>query len=165
MTGSSFMNRVREVIRLSQFSYSTEKTYLGWIYRYIIFHDKRFPGDMGGREVAQFLTHLAVERKVSAATQNQALNALAFLYKSVLKVPLDEVDFRPARSGRRLRRLNGVVWPAICTIPSPKPSSPPVWWPRSCLRYGSAIPRKPSKVWKNCAISPVARWPRCVPCC
>jgi len=57
---------------------------------------------MGGKEIADFLTHLAVERKVSASTQNQALNALAFLYKKVLKIPLHNFEFRPARIGKRL---------------------------------------------------------------
>ena len=79
MTRSKFLDRVREVIRTNQFSYSTEKTYLGWIYRYIIYNDKRHPKEMGGKEIAAFLSYLAVERKVSASTQNQALNALVFL--------------------------------------------------------------------------------------
>ena len=57
---------------------------------------------MGGKEVADFLTHLAVERKVSASTQNQALNALVFLFKKVLKIPPENFDFRPARIGKRL---------------------------------------------------------------
>jgi integron integrase len=57
---------------------------------------------MGGREIAEFLTYLAVERKVSASTQNQALNALAFLYKMVLKLPIVDFDFRPAKAGKRL---------------------------------------------------------------
>jgi len=102
MKHSRFLDQVREVIRSSQFSYSTEKTYISWIYRYIIYHRKKHPGEMGGKEIAQFLTYLAVERKISASTQNQALNALAFLYKSVLKIPLDHFDFRPARIGKRL---------------------------------------------------------------
>lgn len=57
---------------------------------------------MGGKDIADFLTHLAVERKVSASTQNQALNALVFLYKKVLKIPLDNFDFKPAKVGKRL---------------------------------------------------------------
>ncbi|GAH18084.1 unnamed protein product, partial [marine sediment metagenome] len=89
MKGSKFLDHVREVIRTNHFSYSTEKTYIGWIYRFIIFHNKRHPEEMGGKEIAEFLTYLAVERKVSASTQNQALNALVFLHKKVLKIPLD----------------------------------------------------------------------------
>jgi hypothetical protein len=89
MKGSIFMDRVREVIRSNHFSYSTEKTYLSWTYRFIVYHQKKHPEEMGGKEIAEFLTNLAVERKVSASTQNQALNALVFLYKRVLKIPLD----------------------------------------------------------------------------
>jgi len=102
MKRSAFLDHVRKVIRTHQFSYSTEKTYVSWIYRFIVFHHKRHPREMDGREVADFLTYLAVERKVSASTQNQALNALVFLYKKVLKYPLDSFDFRRARIGKRL---------------------------------------------------------------
>lgn len=109
MKQSRFLDQVREVIRRSQFSYSTEKTYISWIYRFIIYHRKKYPGEMGGKEVAQFLTYLAVERKVSASTQNQALNALAFLYRSVLKIPLDRFDFRPGRIGKRLPVVLGRI--------------------------------------------------------
>jgi integrase len=97
-----FMDRVREMIRLNHISYSTEKTYLGWINRFIVYHDRRHPEEMGGKEIADFLTSLAVERKVSASTQIQALNGFVFLYKRVLKVPLDDFDFAPARNGKRL---------------------------------------------------------------
>ncbi len=102
MKRSAFLDHVREVIRTNQFSYSTEKTYVNWIYRYIVFHDRRHPGEMGEKEIADFLTNLAVERKVSASTQNQALNALVFLYRKVLKIPLDNFDFKHARIGKRL---------------------------------------------------------------
>jgi hypothetical protein len=67
------------VIRIKHFSYSTEKTYVGWIYRFITFHKKRHPEEMGGKEIGEILTNLAVEKKVSASMQNQALNALVFL--------------------------------------------------------------------------------------
>jgi len=102
MKRSQFLDQVREVIRTKQFTYNTEKTYIQWIYRFIIFHHKRHPGEMGGKEISDFLTYLAVERRVSASTQNQALNALVFLYKQVLKIPLDHFDFKPARIGTRL---------------------------------------------------------------
>lgn len=96
------LDEVREAIRTCQFSYSTEKTYTAWVYRFMVFHQTNHPEEMGGKEIAEFLTHLAVERKVSASTQNQALNALVFLYKQVLKTPLDHFDFRRARIGKRL---------------------------------------------------------------
>ena len=102
MKRSVFLNHVREVIRTNQLSYSTEKTYISWIYRFIVFHGKRHPDEMGGKEIADFLTNLAAERKVSASTQNQALNALDFLYKRVLKIPLENFDFMHAKIGKRL---------------------------------------------------------------
>jgi integron integrase len=102
MKRSIFLDRVREVIRSNHFSYSTEKTYLSWTYRFIAYHHKKHPEEMGGKEIAEFLTYLAVVRKVSASTQNQALNALAFLYKRVLKIPLEDIDFTHANIGKRL---------------------------------------------------------------
>jgi integron integrase len=102
MKGSKFLDHVRDVIRTNHFTYSTEKTYINWIYRFIIFQNKRHPENMGGNEIAQFLTYLAVVRKVSASTQNQALNALVFLYEKVLKISLDAFDFKHARIGKRL---------------------------------------------------------------
>lgn len=102
MKHSQFLDRVREVIRSHHFSYSTEKTYINWIYRYIIFHNKRHPKELGGEEIADFLTNLVVERKVSASTQNQALNALVFLYKRVLKIQLENFEFEHSRIGKRI---------------------------------------------------------------
>ncbi len=81
MKSSKFLDHVREVIRTNHFTYSTEKTYINWIYRFIIFHNKRHPEEMGGNEIAEFLTYLAVDRKVSFATQNQALMPLFFYIK------------------------------------------------------------------------------------
>jgi integron integrase len=78
------LDRVREEIRKRHYSRRTEKTYVGWIRRFILFHGKRHPDDMGEPEIFQFLSHLAVSRKVSASTQNQALSSLIFLYRQVL---------------------------------------------------------------------------------
>jgi integron integrase len=102
MKRSKLLDQVREEIRTRQFSYSTEKTYVDWIYRFIVFHNKKHPAEMGEKEVSEFLTHLAVVRKVSASTQNQALNALAFLYKIVLKTPLADFRYQNARVGKRV---------------------------------------------------------------
>lgn len=102
MKQSAFLNQVREVIRTSQFSYSTEKIYVSWIYRFIVFHNKRHPEEMGSEEISSYLTHLAMERKVSASTQNQALNALVFLYKKVLKISIGDLEFSNAPIGKRL---------------------------------------------------------------
>ena len=79
---------VRSQIRTRHLSYRTEVVYLHWIRRFIRFHGRRHPREMGAPEVEQFLTHLAVERKVSASTQNQALQAFLFLYRHVLAIEL-----------------------------------------------------------------------------
>jgi integron integrase len=83
------LDRVRDVIRLKHYSIRTEQAYVDWIKRFIFFHDKRHPQEMGGAEIEAFLTHLAVERNVAASTQNQALCALLFLYRDVLRQQLD----------------------------------------------------------------------------
>ncbi|PKO22749.1 MAG: integron integrase [Chloroflexi bacterium HGW-Chloroflexi-1] len=83
------LDQVRDVIRLKHYSIRTEEAYVDWIKRFILFHDKRHPKDLAGPEIEAFLTHLAVEDHVAASTQNQALYALLFLYREVLKQPLD----------------------------------------------------------------------------
>ena len=82
------LDRLRAEIRVRHYSIRTEEAYVDWARRYILFHDKRHPKDMGADEVTAFLTHLATERKVSASTQNQAKSALLFLYREVLGVEL-----------------------------------------------------------------------------
>ncbi len=86
------LDQVRDAIRLNHYSYRTEQSYVGWIRRYILFHNKQHPKDMGGAEVEAFLTHLAVEGHVSASTQNQAFSALLFLYRNVLNQELGALD-------------------------------------------------------------------------
>lgn len=86
------LDRVRAKLRFKHYSIRTETAYTGWIKRFIHFHGKRHPGEMGKREVEAFLTSLAVERNVSAATQNQALSALLFLYREVLEIELPWLD-------------------------------------------------------------------------
>jgi integron integrase len=83
---------VRERIRVKHYSIRTETQYVQWIKRFILFHAKRHPQEMGVAEVEAFLTHLAVEGRVSASTQNQALSALLFLYKDVLAIDLPWLD-------------------------------------------------------------------------
>jgi len=99
---SPFLERIREAIRVRHYSIRTERTYIEWTRRFILFHGKRHPEQMGEAEVAAFLTHLAVDRNVAASTQNQALNALIFVYKHVLDRPLGDIADavrakRPAR--------------------------------------------------------------------
>ncbi len=79
------LDRLREAIRVRHYSIRTEEAYVQWVRRFIFFHNKRHPDEMGRAEVEAFLTHLAVEGHVAAATQNQALNAIVFLYKEVLR--------------------------------------------------------------------------------
>ncbi len=74
------LDQVRDAIRTRHYSYRTEEAYVGWIRRFIFFHHKRHPAEMGPVEITQFLTALAVDRHVSASTQNQALAAILFLY-------------------------------------------------------------------------------------
>jgi len=89
------LDQVRQAIRARHYSYRTEKTYVGWMKRFIFFHNKRHPADMGEVEIAQFLSSLASDARVSASTQNQALNAILFLYRRVL--------------GKEIGYINGVV--------------------------------------------------------
>lgn len=94
---------MRVTCRRRNLSHSTEKTYLGWIRRYVRFHDQRNPAELGEEDIREYLTYLATRRQVSASTQNQALNALVFLYKQVLRRDLDEFGaFIRARRPRRL---------------------------------------------------------------
>ena len=86
------LDLVRDRIRLKHYSIRTEQAYLDWIRRFILFHGKRHPAEMGKPEVEGFLNDLAVNRNVSASTQNQALSALLFLYKEVLGTELDWME-------------------------------------------------------------------------
>jgi integron integrase len=84
------VDQIRNVIRMKHYSLSTEKTYIGWVKRYLVFHAMRHPRDMGVSDIEAFLSYLAVKEKVSASTQNQAFNALLFLYRDVLHIELNE---------------------------------------------------------------------------
>ena len=86
------LDRVRDALRARHGSRRTEKSYVAWIRRYILFHGKRHPAEMGAAEVTQFLSALAVQGNVAASTQNQALSALLFLYRHVLEVELPWLD-------------------------------------------------------------------------
>ncbi|MFQ5677819.1 MAG: phage integrase N-terminal SAM-like domain-containing protein, partial [bacterium] len=78
------LDQLRNVIRLRHYSIRTETVYTQWVMRFILFHNKRHPKEMGRLEVEKFLTDLAVNKKVAAATQNQALNAIVFFYREVM---------------------------------------------------------------------------------
>jgi integron integrase len=132
---SPFLRGLRDAIRFRHYSIRTEEAYVQWVKRFILFHRKRHPAELGEAEVCAFLTHLAVDGEVAAATQNQALNALVFLYRNVVGRPLGEftgivrakrtprlpVVLTPAEVGLILRALKGSHW-LIC-----------------CLQYGSGL--------------------------
>jgi integron integrase len=132
---SPFLNRVREVIRTRHYSIRTEQSYTHWVKRYILFHNKRHPNELGEAEVAAFLTHLAVMRQVSPSTQNQALNALVFVYRHVLDRPLG--DIVGSVRAKRPQRL-----PVILTKAEVRQLflhlDGPHWLP-ACLLYGSGL--------------------------
>jgi integron integrase len=86
------LDQVRAAIRFRHYSLRTEDTYVHWIKRFILFHEKRHPVKLGEAEISQFLSALAMEQRVSAATQNQALNALVFLYRHVLKLDVGQIE-------------------------------------------------------------------------
>ena len=97
------LDQVRNKLRVNHYSIRTEQTYLDWIKRFIFFHDKQHPKNLGAKQVEDFLTHLAVAGKVSASTQNQAKSALLFLYREVLEVQLPWLDnVTQAKTPKRL---------------------------------------------------------------
>jgi integron integrase len=124
------MDRVRHAIRLRHYSHRTEEAYVYWVRRYIVFHKKQHPSAMGAPEVSSFLEWLAVRQGVSASTQNQALCALLFLYREVLRHNIGAIQQVPrARTptrlpvvlsrdevGRLLASLTGVPWLIVALL-------------------------------------------------
>ena len=94
---------VRDKIRFKHYSIKTEHSYIGWIKRYIFFHNKRHHKEMGKVEIEQFLTWLAVEKKVSPTTKNQAFSAILFLYKEILGFDMSEWNIQALRAQERKR--------------------------------------------------------------
>jgi integron integrase len=95
-------DRIRGEIRKQGMSIHTERSYVQWYKDYVRFNGLRHPAEMGNEEVSRFLTHLAVNRNVASATQNQALNALVFLYRKVLDMEIDGIDAHRAKRPRKL---------------------------------------------------------------
>ena len=128
-SGPKLFDRVRAAIRLRHYSRRTEESYVAWIRRFILFHGKQHPSELGGKEVAAFLSHLALRQHVGASTQNQALSALVFLHRHVLRRDLGVLEGlvwakRPSRLPVVLTRdevaallgqLSGVMW-VIATL-------------------------------------------------
>jgi len=130
MTGPKLLDLMRERIRVKHYSLRTEEVYLHWVRRFIVHHGKRHPRELGGPEVEAFLTHLAVDGRVSPSTQNQALSALLFLYREVLAIELPWMDavVRAKRAPRLpvvlteaevralLAQLDGTRWLAVSLL-------------------------------------------------
>jgi hypothetical protein len=124
------LDRVRTAVRVRHCSRRTEKAYVDWIRRYIVFHKKRYPSTMRAAEISAFLAWLAVERRVSASTQNQALCALVFLYRQVLGLDLGPIEHTPrARMpdklpvvlsreeiGQLMKHVEGVMWLIVALL-------------------------------------------------
>jgi len=131
---------VSDAIKVKQYSPCTEETYIYWIRQYILFHYKRHPAEMGAAEIKAFLTHLAKDENVSASTQNQALNALLFLYRNVLQkdlaIPIHALRAKPSEhlptvlskqaTARMLSGMQGLHHLHSCSQPRPKGSPQPV---------------------------------------
>jgi len=122
--GPNLLVQVQEAVRLRHYSIRTEEQYVNWVKRFCLFHNKRHPKYLGEKEVSDFLTHLAVDGKVTASTQNQALSAIVFLYRYVLKRELGWMEnieraktpsrmptvFTPEEARRVLATLKGTEW-------------------------------------------------------
>jgi integrase len=128
-TPQKLLDRVRTAIRVRHYSRRTEQAYVDWIRRFIVFHRKVHPSEMGAAEIAAFLSWLAVRRQVSASTQNQALSALLFLYRHVLGKDVGPIDvpraYGPVRVpvvlsrdevGQVLAQLDGALWLIVTLI-------------------------------------------------
>jgi len=124
------LDRVRTAVRLRHYSRRTEKAYVDWIRRYILFHHKKHPSTMGAPELVAFLSWLAVDKQVSASTQNQALSAVLFLYKQVLGLDIGPIEHVPrARMpdklpvvlsreelGQLLKQVDGTMWLIVAML-------------------------------------------------
>jgi integron integrase len=125
----------REKMRTRHFAYRSEQAYLSWIRRYVNFHNRKHPREMGSREVEAFLTHLAVDAHVSASTQNQALQALLFLYRQVLEIELPWLE--NVTRARRPKRLPVVL--TVAEVRSVLAQLDGAAWLFANLLYGSGL--------------------------
>ena len=133
---SPFLMEIANAIRRRHYSIRTEQAYVDWVRRFILFHGKRHPSEMGEQEVADFLSYLAVERNVAASTQNQALNALVFMYREVLERPLDS-DIKGIAYAKRPKRLPVVLTPG--EVAAVLGHLEGTQWLIACLLYGSGL--------------------------
>ena len=123
MQEKKILTQVKDLIRKKHYSYRTEKTYIYWMKQFYYYFNERNPAEMGSKEISEFLTYIATKKRVSSSTQNQALNALVFLYKGVLKYEINELQFTRAKLPQRipvvlsknevqqiLHNLEGIHW-------------------------------------------------------
>jgi len=134
-TKSPFLEEVREIMRVQHYAIKTEQAYVEWIKRFILFHGKRHPDEMGESEIAAFLTHLVVDRNVAPATQGQALNALIFLYRKVLNRPMGEIP-GIVRSKKKIKIPVVLTRLEVSNLLS---NLEGVHWLAGCLLYGSGL--------------------------
>src|SRR2546425_4053539 len=128
------LDRVRDALRARHSSRRREKSYVAWIRRYIVFHGKRHPGEMGAVEVTQFLSSLAQQDHVAASTQNQALSALLFLYRQVLQVEMPWLD--NVVRAKRSERLPIVLTREEVRAVIRELQGPPRFWPSCSTAQG-----------------------------
>ena len=103
----NLLDQVHDVMRKKHYSIRTEQAYVEWIRRFVLFHNKRHPKYMGEKEISEYLSYLATDQKVAASTQNQALNAIVFLYKHVLRI--EPGNFGDMEYDRKPKRLPTVM--------------------------------------------------------
>ncbi len=132
---SPFIQKLIEAIRVRHYSRRTEEAYVHWVKRFIFYHNMRHPEEMAEKEVSAFLSWLAVSRNVAANTQNQALNALVFLYRHVIERPLQEIN--GVTRAKKPQRLPVVLTPVeVARLLS---NLKGVYWLIACLLYGSGL--------------------------
>ena len=97
MPKPKLLDEIRNVIRLRHYSPRTEESYINWIRRYVLFHNKKHPRDLNEKDIREFLNHLSLKQNVSYSTQNQALNAIIFMYKNVIKKDIGSIKFEKSK--------------------------------------------------------------------
>jgi integron integrase len=133
-SSKKLLDQMRDMLRTQHYSIRTENAYVEWAKRYILFHHKRHPKDMGNAEITAFLTDLAVKRNVAASTQNQALSALLFLYRELLHQEVGSVDAVRARKPKRLPTV--LTKPEVLRLLSAMAGTPKLM---ATLLYGSGL--------------------------
>ncbi|MFC5077822.1 Tyrosine recombinase XerD [Vibrio thalassae] len=132
---SPFLNYIRDFMRARHYSERTIDAYLSWIFQYVVYHDKKHPKEMGTAEVEDFLSYLITSRDLAMRTQNQALNALVFLYKHIIHEPIDvNMRFKKSNKSKKL--------PTVLTVKEVRKvleNMPPSFLLPAQLMYGSGL--------------------------